>query len=550
MGRGRVGGFTAALQKFGIGRLAAVLGVAAGVAAVLVAVMLRVGQAPDALLYSNLDLREASEISAALDQAGIKYSSKGDGSTIFVSRDEVGTARLMLAGKGLVTSGSVGYEIFDNQSVLGQTEFQQNLNEQRALQGELSRTIMSMRGITSARVHITMPRREMFQAAAIDPTAAVVVGVGGRDLSADQVRAIRNVVASSVPNLKPDKVTVTDQSNRTLAAGSEDSGFTSANAEAAKATTEAQLQTRIQDIVEGVVGAGAARVQVTADIDHSRSTTQEQRFDPDGQVVRSTSTNGSQSQDTTGQADGGVTATNNIPGGAAPNATPVGSTNSENTETTNYEISNTTTTTVKEPGEVKKLSVSVAVDGKYTPAANGQGEPTYAPRTAEEVQQIKTLVAAAVGIDETRGDKIEVINVRFNREPSAAPGAEEGSSLFNFDKNDIMRGVELLVLLITGLLLIFFVVRPLLKTASGGAGTPALIGANGMPVTPLDTQLVGGVLPGSPPMLAGPSEMDQRLDIARIEGQVKASSIKKVADFVDTHPEESTAILRSWVHES
>ncbi|WP_292083898.1 MULTISPECIES: flagellar basal-body MS-ring/collar protein FliF [unclassified Brevundimonas] len=545
-----MGGFTAALQKFGIGRLAAVLGVAAGVAAVLVAVMLRVGQAPDALLYSNLDLREASEIGAALDQAGIKYSSKGDGSTIFVSRDEVGTARLMLAGKGLVTSGSVGYEIFDNQSVLGQTEFQQNLNEQRALQGELSRTIMSMRGITSARVHITMPRREMFQAAATDPTAAVVVGVGGRDLSADQVRAIRNVVASSVPNLKPDKVTVTDQSNRTLVAGSEDTGFTSATAEAAKATTESQLQTRIKDIVEGVVGAGAARVQVTADIDHSRSTTQEQKFDPDGQVVRSTSTNGSQSQDTTGQADGGVTATNNIPGGQAPNTTPIGSTNSENTETTNYEISNTTTTTVKEPGEVKKLSVSVAVDGKYTPAADGKGEPTYAPRTAEEVQQIKTLVAAAVGIDETRGDKIEVVNVRFNREPSAAPGADEGSSMFNFDKNDIMRGVELLVLLVTGLLLIFFVVRPLLKTATGGAGAPALVGADGVPVTPLDAQIVGGVLPGQPQMLAGPTDMEQRLDIARIEGQVKASSIKKVADFVDSHPEESTAILRSWVHES
>lgn len=546
-----MGGFTAALQKFGIGRLAAVLGVAAGVAAVLVAVMLRVGQAPDALLYSNLDLREASEIGAALDQAGIKYSSKGDGSTIFVSRDEVGTARLMLAGKGLVTSGSVGYEIFDNQSVLGQTEFQQNLNEQRALQGELSRTIMSMRGISSARVHITMPRREMFQAAAIDPTAAVVVGLSGRDLSAEQVRAIRNVVASSVPNLKPDKVTVTDQANRTLAAGSEDSGFTSATAEAAKATTEAQLQTRIKDIVEGVVGAGAARVQVMADIDHSRSTTQEQKFDPDGQVVRSTSTNGSQSQDTTGQADGGVTATNNIPGGQAPNTTPIGSTNSENTETTNYEISNTTTTTVKEPGEVKKLSVSVAVDGKYTPPANGKGEPTYAPRTAEEVQQIKTLVAAAVGIDETRGDKIEVVNVRFNREPSVAPGEEQGSSMFAFDKNDIMRGVELLVLLVTGLLLIFFVVRPLLKTATGeaGPGGKVRIGPDGVPITPVDSQIVGGTLPGQPQMLAGPSEMDQRIDIARIEGQVKASSIKKVADFVDAHPEESTAILRSWVHE-
>ncbi|MNR28761.1 flagellar MS-ring protein [compost metagenome] len=113
-----------------------------------------------------------------------------------------------------------------------------------------------------------------------------------------------------------------------------------------------------------------------------------------------------------------------------------------------------------------------------------------------------------------------------------------------------MRGVELLVLLVTGLLLIFFVVRPLLKTASGGGGVPALVGANGLPVTPLDTQLVGGVLPGQPQMLAAPSEMDQRLDIARIEGQVKASSIKKVADFVDSHPEESTAILRSWVHET
>ena len=111
---GFVGGFTAALQKFGIGRLATLLGVAAGVSAVLVALMLRVGAEPDALLYSNLDLTEASEIGAALQQAGIKYSSKGDGSTIFVSRDEVGTARLMLAGNGMVTSGSVGYELFDN----------------------------------------------------------------------------------------------------------------------------------------------------------------------------------------------------------------------------------------------------------------------------------------------------------------------------------------------------------------------------------------------------------------------------------------------------
>ncbi|MDP3368369.1 MAG: flagellar basal-body MS-ring/collar protein FliF [Brevundimonas sp.] len=542
-----MGGFTEALQRFGIGRLTVVLGVAAGVAAVLVAVMLRIGQAPDALLYSNLDLREASEVTSALDSAGIKYTSRGDGSTIFVSRDEVGEARMLVAGKGLVTSGSVGYEIFDNQSVLGQTEFQQNINEKRALEGELARTILTMRGINSARVMIALPRRELFQSDAAQPTASVVVGVSGGQLSGAQVQAIRNVIASSVPNLKPEKVTLTDTSNRTLAAGTDSGSFSAASAQEARDSTEAQLQARIMDIVEGVVGVGGARVQVTADIDHSRSTTQQQVFDPDGQVVRSTSANGSESADTSGVNDGGATAANNIPGGEAPGVTPIGSRSTNTTETTNYEISNTTTTTVKEAGEIKRLAVSVAVDGKWTPAGGG-GAPTYAVRTPEEIEQIKALVAAAVGIDAERGDRIEVLNVRFNRDIAAVGGEEAASSLFDFTKNDIMRGIELLVLLVTGLLLIFFVLRPLLKSTSGGSAGHPQLAAGSAPVTSLQTTIMAGA-GGVMPQISGPSEMEQRLDIARIEGQVKASSVKKVADFVEKHPDESTSILRGWVHE-
>ena len=544
-----MGGFSSALQRFGVGKLAVLLGVGAGVAVALVYLMMRVGQAPDALLYSNLDLREASEITTALDGAGIKYSSRGDGSTIFVSRDQVGEARMLVAGKGLVTSGSVGYEIFDDQSVLGQTEFQQNLNEKRALEGELARTIMSLRGITSARVMIALPPRQLFQASTAEPTASVVVGVTGGQLSGAQVQAIRNGVASSVTNMKPERVTLTDTSNRTLAAGADAGGFSAASAEEAKSSTEAQLQARIKDIVEGVVGVGAARVQVTADIDHSRSTTQQQVYDPDGQVVRSTSTNGSESQDTTGQADGGATAINNIPGGQAPNVTPIGSTDTQSTETTNYEISNTTTTTVKEAGEVKKLAVAVAVDGKYTPPASGDGEPTYAPVSEEDRAKIEALVKAAVGFNAERGDIVQVTAVRFNRDTAAVGGEEAGSSMFSFTKDDIMRGVELLVLLITGLLLIFFVLRPLLKTATGGGGgSPQLAGAGGVPVTSLQTSIVNGAADPGQQFLPR-SEMDDRLDIARIEGQVKASSIKKVAEFVEKHPEESTSILRSWVHE-
>lgn len=542
-------GFTAALQRFGIGRLAAVLGVAAGVAAVLAAIMLRVGQEPDALLYSNLDLREAAEITGALSQQGIKYRTRGDGSTIMVHRDDVGTARLMLASSGLVTSGSVGYEIFDNQSVLGQTEFQQNLNEKRALEGELARTIQSMRGVNTARVHITMPRREMFQRQAGDPTAAVVVGVGGRDLTGDQIRSIRNVIASSVPNMRPDRVTVVDEANRTLAAGAEEEGFTAGLGDGRRAEVEAAMTARIRDLVEGVVGVGNARVQVSAEIDTSRQTTQEQRFDPDGQVVRSTSTAASNAQDSQPRPDGLVTAQANIPGGEDPAMMAMGSTSGDQSEITNYEISNTTTTTVREPGQVQRLSVAVAVDGVVTPASGGEGEAAYAARSEEDMERIEALVRSAMGFSADRGDQVSVINVRFNRDVPAVGGTDAGAPLMNFTKNDIMRGVELLILAIVGFAMIFFVVRPLLKTARGEGGPS---------VTALQTTAIGGG-PARGGALAGPegaaalpapgSDMDQRIDIARIEGQVKASSVKKVAEFVDKHPEESVSILRTWVQE-
>jgi flagellar M-ring protein FliF len=164
------------IGKFGVGRLAAVAGGLAGVVAIVIAMMLRMGAEPQALLYSDLDLKEASEITTALEQAGVKYEAKGDGSTLMVARDEVASTRLLLSGQGLPSAGSVGYEIFDQTSALGQTDFQQNLNRQRALEGELARTLRSLDGVSSVRVHLTLPKRELFQDAAEKPTASVVVG--------------------------------------------------------------------------------------------------------------------------------------------------------------------------------------------------------------------------------------------------------------------------------------------------------------------------------------------------------------------------------------
>jgi len=546
-----VGGFTAALQRFGIGRLAALMGVAAGVAAVLFALMLRVGEAPTALLYSNLDLREAAEVTTALDQAGISYEARGDGSTILVNRDDVGTARLMLAEQGLVTSGSVGYELFDAQSALGQTEFQQNMNRKRAIEGEIARTLMSMRGVNSARVLIALPERQLFQAEAAPVTASVSVDTGGREMTGEEIQAIQQLVSTAVTGLRPDRVTIVDGNNRLLAAGGEGEGFSAAAASERRAEIETRLQATLLNLVEGVVGPGAARVQVTAEIDESRQTIQAQQFDPDGQVVRSTSSQQSNSSDNQGGNGGVVGVEEQLPEGGADAAAAQGptSTSDETGETTNYEISNTVTTTVREPGTIQRLSVAVAVDGVVSPPAGGEGEATYAPRSEEDMQRIQQLVRSAMGFNESRGDQVEVVNVRFARPDGAAMGGTEASGgMFDFDRHDIMWGVQLLVLFIVGALLIFFVLRPLVKAAAGGGGVPMIAatasGGDGGGGGQAMGQVGGVAHPALPP-----SEMDQRLDIARIEGQVKASSVRKVSEFVESHPDESTAILRSWVHE-
>jgi flagellar M-ring protein FliF len=542
--------FAGLIQRFGFGRLVTILGVSAGVAAALFALVLNVSAQPKALLYANLDLKEAGSITQALDQAGVKYEVKGDGSTILAPRDEVASARLMLSGKGLPTSGSVGYEIFDNAPALGQTDFVQTLNRQRALEGELARTIRSLQGVTSARVHLVLPRRQLFEDDADQPSASVVIGVG-RDPSSDEVRAIRNLVAGATPGLKPERVTLVDDKGKMLAGGDGDSDMAGQIADRRSAVEES-LRKRIKDMVDGMVGPGKSRVTVSADVDLNRVTLQEEKYDPDGQVVRSTQTSEQNAKSGQGQGGVGASSSANIPGGQASSGASDGGTASGQTdETTNYEISKSTRTEVTEPGAVKKLSVAVAVDGQST--YDAKGKVTYTARTAEEMQRIESLVRSAIGYDETRGDQLTVVNVRFTHDADAQ-GVTAGSPLFGFDKNDIMRGVELVILLVTATLLIFFVARPLLKGANT-PGSPMLAFAGGAP----PAQLTGGA-GGAPAQITGPSgeqlalpagsEGDSRLDMAKIEGQVKVSSVKRVAEFVDKHPDESVSILRSWLHET
>lgn len=548
--------FTGLVQRFGLGRLVALLGVSAGVAAALFAIVLHLGNSPKALLYSNLDLKEAGSITAALDQAAVKYEVKGDGSTIMVERDKVASTRLLLSGKGLPTSGSVGYELFDNAPALGQTAFVQNLNQQRALEGELARTVRSLQGVSSARVHLVLPKRELFEEDAGAPTASVVIGAA-RTPDAGEVQAIRNLIAGAVPNLKPERVTVVDDKGRMLAGG-DGEGMADQMAQEQRNATEDRVRKTVLNLVEGVVGAGKARVQVTADLDLARVTTQEETFDPDGQVVRSTQT-AEEKADENKPGSSAVSAAQNIPGadaavGAAGGGT--GSTSGKTEETTNYEISKKTRTEVVEPGAVKRMSVAVAVDG--VTIFGKKGETSYAPRSADEMKRIESLVRSAVGFDQQRGDQLTVVNVRFDRGANLEAGTKAGNPLFDFDKNDMMRGVEVLVLFVVGLLMIFFVARPLMKRAGGGGegGLQAMMalpgGQGGVAYASAGgQQLQIAVDPQTgAPLALPPGEVEQRINIAKIEGQVKASSVKQVAEFVEKHPDESVSILRSWLHES
>ncbi|AZS22474.1 MULTISPECIES: flagellar basal-body MS-ring/collar protein FliF [unclassified Caulobacter] len=549
--------FLGSIRQFGVGRLAAMLGVGAGVVAVLVALVMFMGKEPNELLYSNLDLKEASEVTQALDQAGIKYETKGDGSTIMVPRDKVASARLMVAGKGLVSSGSIGYEIFDTSNALGQTDFVQQLNRQRALQGELERTIKAMQGVNSVRVHLVLPKRQLFEENAEQPSAAVTIGVGSREPSSDMVRAIQNLVSSSVPNMKAEKVAVIDQHGKTLSAPSDES-LAGKMAQDRKSEVEARIAKTVKDMIEGVLGPGKARVNVTADLDLNRVTTQEERFDPDGQVVRSESTTEASSQENKNEDNAGVTAAANVPGGQGANGfQQLGSRSGQNDSVTNYEISKSVKTTVQEPGAIKKIAVAVAIDGVSAPIGKDGKPGAYTPRTAEEIQQIEELVKTAVGFDAARGDQVKVTNIKFPQPEDQ--GLEKAGLLSGLDKNDIMRFAELGVLAVVALLILLFAVRPFIKNLSAPApGQMALAGPSGGPVTRLVTlsdgtqQQVVVDQSGEPIAIAGPapSDIDQRIDIAKIEGQVKASSIKRVSEFVDKHPDESVAILRNWLHES
>ena len=531
------------LKKLGPQKLMALGAVALALMGFFAFIIMRVTAPTMSTLFTDMTLQDSTAVTRELDQRGIKYEIRNDGGTVMVPKDNVLRLRMDLASKGLPQGGGVGYEIFDKSDSMSTTSFVQNVNQLRALEGELSRTIRSLDRVQNARVHLALPEKQLFQREKKEARASIVLKVRG-ELEPGQVRAIRHLVATAVEGLKPDHVSVVDEAGRLLADGSGDSQDTSIIAAEKQQGFERRVRQQVEEIVASVVGRGRARVQVAAEMDFNRIQQTQESFDPESRVVRSTQTRNENNVSNEAR-DGQVTVNNELPGANGQNGNAANREASQkNEETVNYEISKTVRTEIIEAGRVKRLSVAVLVDGNYARGANGQ--PEYQARAPEELERINALVRSAIGFDQRRGDSIEVVNLRFAEAPVVSDLKELTmfERLFSFSKDDTFRMLELGVLCLVTIFVFLFVIRPLMATISAPdkAGKTVVVqGPNGQTVTVAAPQAVTG--PETPA-----TDTERMIEMSKINGAIQARSIEKVGEVASKNPQETVAILRQWLH--
>lgn len=355
-------------------------------------------------LVSNLEASEASEVVQYLTDNKIPYQLTESGTSIDVPSDQVYSARLGLASQGLPKGGTIGYSIFDN-NTLGMTDFLQNLNFRRALEGELTKTIMALNGVKAARVHLTMPKERLFKADKKEPTASVVLKLSHRDaLDKQQLAGITHLVASSVEGLSPANVSIIDYDGNLISGGRKNdviAGLSDTQLEVRK-NVEDYLQSKAQSILDGVLGQGKSIVRLTADLNFQQIERTSESYDPNTQVVRSEE----------------KTKSSNATTDKAPEASESNEQGSTETNVVNYEISKSVEHIVNAVGSIDRLSIAVMVDGLYA-VPEGAAEdtpPAYQPRNQEDLDRLAAVVKNAVGFDPQRNDQIEMVNLPFDRE--------------------------------------------------------------------------------------------------------------------------------------
>ncbi|MBV6632151.1 MAG: flagellar M-ring protein FliF [Alphaproteobacteria bacterium] len=545
--------FLETLRNLGLPRIAVLVGISVGLLIFFLYISTRLATPEMSLLFDDLQAADAGAITQELDAAGVPYQVSIDGRRIMVPNDQVGRLRMQMAQNGLPTGGSVGFsQLFDDPPGLGVTTKVLNINEVRALQGELEMTINSMEDIRRARVHLVLPQRRIFERDRQDPRASVFLELEqGRSLDREGIAAVQQIVAFSIPDLDPAKVAVSDSRGRTLASPTDASSIAGVlnEADERRRAREQEMIRKIEDQIYPMVGIGNAQVQLTADLNFDRVNQTEVLIDPETLVDLSSQTVEEERQSNEFEGPEPVTVEENIPNVdpvSGPNASAFTSeTRAE--ETINREVSRTERITVREVGEIRRLNISILVDGRYVTDADGNE--VYQPRTEQDLQLIANLARGAVGFDQSRGDTIVVENFQFERDPLLFP-EEASGMIFGIPVVELRRLAEILILAMVAILVLLLIVRPMINRLL----TPAPAAAEGPSDIGLLTDQTGDMqaLPG--PDGGGDlgdveSQLEQMINISQVEGRVRASSLKKIGEIVEKHPEEAVSIIRNWLYE-
>lgn len=500
------------------------LGLTAGVLVGTLAMAIWVQTPSYQVLFSSLDPTDAGQVIDYLKAEKIPYRVDQDEGRIEVVRSRVHEVRMALASSGIPQGGGVGFELFDKQT-LGMTDFVQRLGFQRALQGELARTIAELSVVEAARVHLAMPERSLFVAEERQPSASVVVRLRpGRSLDLEQVDAIVHLVAGSVEGLRPQEVTVVDVAGNVLTRDlKQGSRSPTQTLQSHQRELEEMFVLRIESMLERVLGPGHAVARVSVDLDRASVEETKETFDPDATAVRSERRS---SESSTEAAIGGIPGVNEtLTNEPVPEADPTGPKSEREDTQLTYEVSKQVSRRTETIGALKKLSVAVLVDGISNAGAEGaEGETTFVPRPQEELERYRELVKRAVGFDDDRGDEIEVISAPFHvAEPVTLEGPGVMAEIGRYS-DEIWRGFGLSVVLMVALL----VVRPFLLAMVGRAPVA--------PPEPVNVQQLDGQAPGALPggdanlALPGPSAWRQG-----------------ITDMARENPEQAAMVIKQWV---
>lgn len=531
--------FLQTLKNLGTARLAAMGGVLIFLMGFLIYLATHIGATEMSVLFNELDPADAKKIMAQLDEQNVQYRLYKEGTEIQVPAADALKLRVQLAET--INAGSVtGYEIFDKAQSPGVGHDIVSLQILRALEGELTRTIKAIDKVKAARVHLVLPRREMFSREEQKPSASVIIRMeDGAKLNQKQVEAVQRLVAAAVPKMQTKDVSIMDARGTLLTKNFDDEEQMQLSTnEEMRREYEKRLINSVQTLIEQSVGQEKVRVQVSLEMDFDQVVVNKEVYDPEAQVLRSSTTIEENSQ--TDEREPIVSVEQNLPDADAKNVNQVSQKANRTEETANYEISKQVISQVKKNGVIKRLSVAVIVDGNYQ--LNPNGTKKYVPRTEKEMELLTTLVKSAVGYDASRGDTIEVVNLPFFN-PDDLLALEDPIIFMNFTKKEVIKMVEGICVAFVAVLVVLLVVRPLIVKAFEQPETEEerLLMAHNEELQ----QLTG---PSSGKAMTEAEQLEELIDIAKVEGRVKASSIKKIGEIIEQHPEEAVNIIRNWLY--